>query len=69
MKIWRGPVPGFRRGLVRKPDLSGFRQAVSHMDLNMDLQGIDALEGDGLDAGNAHATNSTDGYLPILWKR
>tara|TARA_Y100001934_G_scaffold222392_1_gene265462 strand:- start:1629 stop:1736 length:108 start_codon:yes stop_codon:yes gene_type:complete len=35
----------------------------------MDLQDIDAFEGDGLDAGNAHATNLTDGYLPMLWKR
>tara|TARA_B100000676_G_scaffold151967_1_gene149909 strand:- start:1557 stop:1754 length:198 start_codon:yes stop_codon:yes gene_type:complete len=65
MKIWRRPVPGCRRGLVREADLRGVRQAVRHMD----LQDIDAFEGDGLDAGNAHATNLTDGYLPMLWKR
>ena len=38
------------------------------MDLNIDLQDIDALEGDCLDACNGHATSSTDGYLLVLWK-
>tara|TARA_B100000676_G_scaffold290953_1_gene325035 strand:+ start:858 stop:977 length:120 start_codon:yes stop_codon:yes gene_type:complete len=38
------------------------------MDLNINLQDIDALEGDGLDTGNGHAPSSTDGYLPVLWK-
>ena len=38
------------------------------MDLKTDLQGIDALEGDGLDAGNGHATGLIDWYLSALWK-
>ena len=38
------------------------------MELNINLQDIDALEGDGLDAGNGHAPSSIDGYLLVLWK-
>ena len=42
-------------------------QSVRHLDLNIKRQGIDALEGDVLDAGNCHATSSTDVYLPGKW--